>query len=169
MLKKIKIKLITKYILGAVNSRFHLQYSTAGRCFLSAVFYRLKGHSVPSHRDKQSDIRYPPSLTYLFIKMASSSEGDCSQQLPELQMKFNIIPKTVAKPFSDLFAGYMEGLVKSEPGGTVMPTAYSRDRNAEIVFQFEPRRDDVWVVTFPKCGNTNNELNCKNINDTSIF
>ena len=100
---------------------------------------------------------------------SSRSEDECSQQLPELQMQFNIIPKTVAKPFSDLFAGYMEGLVKSEPGGTVMPTAYSRDRNAEIVFQFEPRKDDVWVVTFPKCGNTNNELNCKNINDTSIF
>jgi hypothetical protein len=53
----------------------------------------------------------------------------------------------------------MEGLVKSEPGGTVMPTNYGKDSNAQIVYHFEPRKDDVWVVTFPKCGNRNKKLN----------
>ena len=76
------------------------------------------------------------------------------KKLPELKVKFNIIPKTQSKSFTDLFQGYCEGLVKSEPGGTVLPTVYSRDNNAQVVYQFEPRKDDVWVVTFPKCGSS---------------
>lgn len=89
----------------------------------------------------------------------SYSAKELIHQQPELKIKFNIIPKTLTKPFSDIFGGYMEGLVKSEPGGTVMPTNYGKDNNAQIVYQFETRKDDVWVVTFPKCGNRNKKLN----------
>lgn len=32
-----------------------------------------------------------------------------------------------------------------------MSAAYGE--NAEKVYQFAPRADDVWLVTFPKCGN----------------
>ena len=73
---------------------------------------------------------------------------------PELKVKFNVIPKTRLKSFTQLFQGYGdEGLVKSEPGGNVMPAVYGHPGNAEEIYQFEPRKDDVWVVTFPKCGN----------------
>ena len=73
---------------------------------------------------------------------------------PELQVKFNVIPKTRLKSFSQLFQGYGDdGLCKSDPGGNVMPTVYSHPGNAQEIYQFEPRKDDVWVVTFPKCGN----------------
>ena len=86
--------------------------------------------------------------------MSTTDSVSCEEsKKPELRVKFNIIPKTQLKSFTELFQGYSEGLVKSEPGATVLPTAYSRGNNAEVVYQFEPRKEDVWVVTFLKCGN----------------
>ncbi len=40
--------------------------------------------------------------------------------------------------------------MRGEPGGFVLSPHYAR--NADRIQKFEPRRDDVWVVTFPKCG-----------------
>lgn len=64
--------------------------------------------------------------------------------------EFHEIPKTQEESFKQLFTGYDEGLVRSEPGGFVMSPTYGR--NAEKIYRMKPRSDDVWLVTFPKCG-----------------
>ena len=84
----------------------------------------------------------------------------------ELKVKFNIISKTLSSPFNQHFEGYKSGLVRGEPGQYVMTALYGN--NTEKLFRLQPRSDDVWLLTFPKCGNfktvccnnfTLNELN----------
>ena len=74
----------------------------------------------------------------------------------QLNVKFNIIPKTRLKKFGKFFTGYPTGLVKSEPGGFVMPPPYGE--NAEKIYRMKPRSDDVWLLTFPKCGKSTTKL-----------
>ena len=69
---------------------------------------------------------------------------------PKLNIKFNIIPKTLEKPWLELFPSYTEGLVRGEPGGYIMTAPYAEA--AEKIYQLEPRPDDVWVNTFLKAG-----------------
>ena len=69
---------------------------------------------------------------------------------PELTVKFNLMPKTILKPFKDHFIGYEEGLVRSDPNDFVMFPEYGR--HAQELLRFTPRKDDAWVLTFPKCG-----------------
>ena len=66
-------------------------------------------------------------------------------------VEFDLIPETIRSPFTDLFLGYSgDGLVKSSHGGFVMPAAYTE--GAEKVYRFQPRMDDIFLVTFPKSG-----------------
>lgn len=65
-------------------------------------------------------------------------------------IKFSVIEKTLEKSFQDHFPFYKRGLSKGEPGGFVLTKEYGE--NAEVLRNFKPRPDDVWVVTFPKCG-----------------
>lgn len=71
--------------------------------------------------------------------------------MSEWNVEFKPIPKTQEESFKKLFTGYDEGLVRSEPGGFVMAPPYGR--NAEKIYNIQPRKDDVWLLTFPKCGN----------------
>ena len=68
----------------------------------------------------------------------------------QLNVKFNLIPKTRLKKFTQHFAGYKNGLMISEPGKLVVTPLYGQ--NAEKIYRLEPRKDDVWLITFPKCG-----------------
>ncbi|KAI9563009.1 hypothetical protein GHT06_010465 [Daphnia sinensis] len=68
------------------------------------------------------------------------------------KVQFHEIPKTLSESFKELFTGYDEGLVRSEPGGFVATPTYAR--NAEKIFRMQVRSDDVWLLTFPKCGTT---------------
>lgn len=69
---------------------------------------------------------------------------------PQLGIKFSIIPKTLDKPFRDLFPGYTDGLVRGEPGGYIMPATYAD--GAQDVYEMEPREDDAFVMGFLKSG-----------------
>lgn len=66
------------------------------------------------------------------------------------KVKFEVIPKTLLSPFKEHFPGYTEGLVRGQPDGFVLTPAYAR--HADELISFQPRSDDVWIVTFPKCG-----------------
>lgn len=69
---------------------------------------------------------------------------------PQLKEKFNVIPKTRLKKFTKHFTGYEGGLVRGERHKLVMTSIYGE--NAEKIYRLAPRSDDVWLVTFPKCG-----------------
>ena len=82
--------------------------------------------------------------------MSSRTYRDEDIKPAEFKVKFHPIPKTNLKSFKQLFPAYEEGLMRSEPGGFVMLPHYCE--NAEKIFRIQPRKDDVWLITFPKCG-----------------
>ena len=94
----------------------------------------------------------------LHQKLVEPSEGK-SYQLPgdmtsttmsEWNYHFEVIPETLTEPFTKIFTNYEEGLVRSQPGGFVFTPLFGR--NAEKIYSLKPRKDDVWLLSFPKCG-----------------
>ncbi len=43
-------------------------------------------------------------------------------------------------------------MVKSVPGNVFMPKEFATE--AERLYNFKLRPDDIWIVTYPKCGTT---------------
>ena len=68
------------------------------------------------------------------------------------KVEFKLIPKSLDKEFQDLFPTFSDGLIRGEPGGFVMPASFSA--GADKIRQIRPRKNDVWIVTFPKSGTT---------------
>lgn len=83
----------------------------------------------------------------------SSSPADHEEeknQQDEFKVKFVPIPETQTESYTKKFTAYKDGLVRAVPGGMV---AYPRfGENAEKVYKIEPRKDDVWLLSFPKTG-----------------
>lgn len=73
--------------------------------------------------------------------------------LPQLDVKFNVIPETLESPFKEHFPVFSKGLVQGEPGGFVFHPHYAR--NADKIYNMKIRPDDVWIRTFPRSGNWN--------------
>lgn len=69
--------------------------------------------------------------------------------LAEWNVEFSKVEKSLNGDFKEHLPN-VNGFVRSEPGGFFMMDEYAR--HAEKVYRFQPRNDDVWVVTFPKCG-----------------
>ena len=71
----------------------------------------------------------------------------------QIIMMFTELPESKSDEFTRLFPGNREGLVQHQsdnPDGTVLRTACSQQ--VEKIYRLPLRRDDVWIVTFPKCG-----------------
>ena len=70
----------------------------------------------------------------------------------EFNIKFISIPETTEESYTKLFVGYDKGLMCSVPGGFVLPPHYAN--SIEKMFQIQPRKDDVWITSFPNAGIT---------------
>ena len=65
-------------------------------------------------------------------------------------VRFAMVASTLRRPFRDDFPTYVEGMCRSRPGRFLAPPEFAR--NARLVRDFQPRRDDIYVMTFPKSG-----------------
>jgi Sulfotransferase domain len=77
-----------------------------------------------------------------------------SEKLP---VKFELVPETLESPFRDDFPGYTDGMVRGEPGRFFLAPPFGE--HAEDIYNFPLKSDDVWIVTFPKCGKLTLKLN----------
>ncbi|XP_046656673.1 sulfotransferase 1E1-like [Daphnia pulicaria] len=77
--------------------------------------------------------------------------GADNQRLP-LKEKFELMPETLGSQFRNDFPPYIDGLVKSFPNQYVTTPEFAK--KAEDVYNLNPRPDDVYISTFPKCGTT---------------
>jgi hypothetical protein len=71
-------------------------------------------------------------------------------KLKEAEIQFSLIPKTLEEKYHKDFPLILDGLVRGTPGGFVLSPLFSQ--HADELRKFEVRKDDVWIVTFPKCG-----------------
>ena len=68
----------------------------------------------------------------------------------EFNFKFANIPETLGPQFKQIFTGHKNGLIKTDPGGLVIVPRYAV--HAEKIYRIQPRKEDVWQITFPKTG-----------------
>lgn len=66
------------------------------------------------------------------------------------QVKFQVLEKSLSQSFLKDFPSYSKGVVRGQPGGLILSPEYAQ--HAEELRNFEPKKDDVWIVTYPKCG-----------------
>jgi len=78
-----------------------------------------------------------------------TSTGDNSK---DKHIEFEVLPGSLDAPFTDHFPRYGEGLIRTIPGGYVYHPEYSR--HAEKYYALQPKKDDVWIRTFPRSGTT---------------
>ena len=69
------------------------------------------------------------------------------------EVRFSLLEKSVSAEFQADFTSYPQGLVRGDPGRFVLTQKYAD--SVDIFRNFPVRSDDVWVVTFPKCGKWN--------------
>merc|ERR1740128_321186 len=75
-----------------------------------------------------------------------------TEEVAKTPVRFALIEKSLSAEFRADFPNYPEGLVRGDPGGFVLTQKYAD--NVDSILQFPMRSEDVWVVTFPKCGTT---------------
>lgn len=70
-----------------------------------------------------------------------------------LNVKFEPIPETLLEPFSQDFPFFVDGLVRGGLGGCVLTPACGQ--HAQKLYNFNLRPDDIWILSFPKSGESN--------------
>ena len=81
----------------------------------------------------------------MFSRRQQSVEIDVSKQV-----KFSIIPETLDGAFQKYFPTYADGLTVFSASSYVNTPEFAK--NFEKLNRFQPKSDDVWIMTFPKCG-----------------
>ncbi len=74
----------------------------------------------------------------------------------DFNIQFQLLPETMGGQFRKDFPPYIDGLVRTIPHGYITTPVYAK--NAEDFYNLKPRPDDVYVLTFPKSGNSRNIL-----------
>ena len=83
-----------------------------------------------------------------FADDAGGGAAAAAAAAPEVE--FGVAAETLRPPFRDEFPGYADGMSRGRPGRLWMPATFA-ERVGDLR-RFRPRSDDVWVLTFPKCG-----------------
>lgn len=65
-------------------------------------------------------------------------------------VKFELIPETLGGQFRKDFPPYVDGLVRTIPGNYITTPVYAK--TAHEFYEMKPRKEDVYVLTFPKSG-----------------
>jgi hypothetical protein len=73
-----------------------------------------------------------------------------------LNVEFKSMPESLEESLLYGIKTYGEGLVRGEPGGFVLTPHYGE--NAEELYNFHIRPDDIWVLSFPKSGESITQL-----------
>lgn len=73
-----------------------------------------------------------------------------AEKKKRLNVEFKSMPESLEEQFLKDFPSYDEGLVRGEPGGFVLTPQYGE--HAEELYNFHVRPDDIWVLSFPKSG-----------------
>ena len=96
------------------------------------------------------------AIELLIAKMGSTEDSSGVQTTREelterTTVSFIPVEKSLNGNFSRDFANYgKHGLLRTDPGGFLQTEEFSR--HAEKISRFQLRKDDIWIVTFPKCG-----------------
>lgn len=85
----------------------------------------------------------------------SNQEALTPESLGDKEIEWNVtfhsFEQSLNGDFEEHLTNYKEhGLVRSDPGGFVQTDEFKI--HAEKIFRFQPKNDDVWIVSFPKCG-----------------
>ena len=61
-------------------------------------------------------------------------------------------------------------MMRSSPMGILLPTRFPGfEKLLERIWNFKPRKDDVWIVTYAKSGTTLTQVNSFNYIDSEMF
>merc|ERR1740128_1626118 len=75
-----------------------------------------------------------------------------TEEVAKTPVRFALIEKSLSAEFRADFPNYVKGLVRGDPGGFLLTQKYADSVDDYINFPMQD--EDVWVVTFPKCGTT---------------